>query len=147
MVAHISFWFSSLNLSVYILLLMTIERLIAIRFPFKPLKRRTLISGIFFVFLMSVAVFFYYFYQLVRPTEQIFHFEMELLPEMLGFFINLFLPSAVNIFLYIIIFYLARAQRRRVNSASSTNRSNTKIYQYVMVLFCTTWLPFALYNA
>lgn len=154
MVACISLWFSLTTLSVYMLLLMTIERFIAIRFPFSPLKRRTLIGWMCVTVLNAMATFVYYFIQMKRPSEQIYHYEIEVLPETLGFIFNFILPAAVNVVLYCYIFSISRIQRERIRKQmprNSTNKLATSkkimIYHYVMILFCVTWLPFTLFNA
>ena len=77
-----------------------------------------------------------------------------MIPEIVGFLLNCFLPSVVNIILYACVFKISRTQRKRIQiqiaAVAPTHQNEHKkirIYQYVMVLFLITWLPFDIYVA
>ena len=150
MVAQIAFWYAVTNLSVYVLLLMTIERFIVIRDPFHPLNRRTLIGGLGLIVIVSMTTFVYYFLILKRPLTQIYWFEMDKTLEIVGFTVNFILPSTANIIMYQYIYWVAQSHRKRMNTRIKASNQNPipkmRIYNCVMVLFCVTWLPFIIFN-
>ena len=154
-------WHALTTLSLNILLLMTLERLISVKFPFYQLKRRHVIYSVLSVTLYSLATFcFYYFLQGWSEAREYFY----ILPywsEMIGLIANFLLPSFANVAIYLYLFRIATIQRRRIqqqttsvdrrDSQRTRNRNNSmqkrnKLYQNVMLLFCVTWIPFLVYN-
>ena len=163
-------WYCLTTLSLYMLLLMTLERFVSVKFPFYHLKKRHTAYAVITVVVYCLSIFlFYYFLQDVSEDKEYF-FVMPYWAEMSGLFLNSFLPSFANVAIYLYLFRISKVQKRRIrqqtieivkqqqpsqqqnNNNKRKNRRNSsvqktnKIYQNVMVLFCITWIPFLIFN-
>ena len=163
-------WYCLTTLSLYMLLLMTLERFVSVKFPFYHLKKRHTAYAVITVVVYCLSIFlFYYFLQDVSEDKEYF-FVMPYWAEMSGLFLNSFLPSFANVAIYLYLFRISKVQKRRIrqqtieivkqqqpsqqqnNNNKRKNRKNSsvqktnKIYQNVMVLFCITWIPFLIFN-
>ena len=164
MVLYNAVWYCLTTLSLYMLLLMTLERLISVKFPFYQLKKRHIVYAVISVCIYCLTVFlFYYFLQEVSEDRDYF-FIIPYWAELFGLFVNNLIPSFANVAIYLYLFRIAKIQQRRIQqltieiphqpSQQSINkkrknsniRKNNKIYQNVMTLFCVTWIPFLVFN-
>jgi len=157
-----AFYYMGQTLSVYCLLLMTLERFISIRFPFYHLNRWYVLGAVVLVCVFSVKTLFFYYFLQQWPTERVYDFKMPDSAEVLGLCLNFVLPTFVNVALYGYIFKVVRQQNKRIRSlsvvASSLNkkqqlkktdglqRSRNRVYVYVMAMFCILWIPFCFFN-
>ena len=163
-VLYNSVWYCLTTLSLYMLLLMTLERLISVKFPFYQLKKRHIVYAVISVCIYCLTVFlFYYFLQEVSEDRDYF-FIIPYWAELFGLFVNNLIPSFANVAIYLYLFRIAKIQQRRIQqltieiphqpSQQSINkkrensniRKNNKIYQNVMALFSVTWIPFLVFN-
>ena len=146
-------WYMFQILSLHLLLLMTLERFMAIRFPFYQLKRSHVKIGIIIVWIYSVSCFCFHFFMQELPENGKYDHKMPFESELSSFIVNFILPVFVNISIYLYIFNVVRKQRSRIESLKVTTPGNTKrpkrnnnrIYVYIMLIFCTIWLPFSIY--
>ena len=163
-------WYCLTTLSLYMLLLMTLERFVSVKFPFYHLKKRHTAYAVITVIVYCLSVFsFYYFLQEISEDKDYFLI-MPYWAEVFGLFVNTLIPSFANVAIYLYLFRIAKIQQRRIrqqtiemvdqqqpsqqqnNNNKRKNRKNSsvqktnKIYQNVMVLFCITWIPFLIFN-
>ena len=170
MVLYNAVWYCLTTLSLYMLLLMTLERFVSVKFPFYHLKKRHTAYAVITVIVYCLSVFsFYYFLQEISEDKDYFLI-MPYWAEVFGLFVNTLIPSFANVAIYLYLFRIAKIQQRRIrqqtiemvdqqqpsqqqnNNNKRKNRKNSsvqktnKIYQNVMVLFCITWIPFLIFN-
>ena len=150
-----AFWSSAQSLSILSLLLVSIERFIAIRFPIKHVRiaqKKYAYFGVVFVWVYSVITFLVMFFLQIRPDEGEYDY---LVPTWLEWFVltmNIYLPSALNIIIYVFIVkrVLSLHQKRKtkfnVEMNTQRNSKSIKLLSYVMLSFMIFWLPFLIFQ-
>ena len=82
-------WYCLTTLSLYMLLLMTLERFVSVKFPFYHLKKRHTAYAVIIVIVYCLFVFFFYYFLQEISEDREYFFIMPYWAEMSGLFLNL----------------------------------------------------------
>ena len=154
MVCQNAIWFSLTSGSIYSLFLMSLERFLSIKYPFRKIKHRHVIIAVGLVCIYTITCFLYYSLLQNIPQKQYYLFKIPKWADYLGLLMNIVLPTLSNIAIYIYISDVVKQHQIRIDSTmvgqhqghKTSYKSGTRLYKYVMVMFCATWAPFCIYN-
>ncbi|XP_066933286.1 histamine H2 receptor-like [Clytia hemisphaerica] len=155
MICQNAIWFCLTGGSIYSLFLMSLERFLSIKYPFRKIKHRHVIVAIALVSIYTVTCFLYYLLLQRIPQKQYYLFKIPKWADYFGLLMNIVLPTLSNIAIYIYISDVVKQHQIRIDSTmvgkqgaqpKTSYISGTRLYKYVMVMFCVTWAPFCIYN-
>ena len=144
-------WFSQMTLSLCMVLLLTVDRFIGVRFPLERLtiSTRKVLIAVGGVWIYALLVFLFYFFMQTKPAENYYQFIMPGWAQRIGFYVTVFIPLNINTILYLYIFHFVRAtakERTKITSVHRKQKCNIKLYFCVVAVYLLLWQPYCMYE-